>query len=240
MVGEVVRAQGDLSRLGKYLQVLAVPNRLDLLRKLQVPKTVNEIRLTSSRRRKDGSPDRPISRQAIQQHLAALGNLGLVEVRGAEREGRTVSEYVVSHARLFVIVDELARIGAIRPVRGGHSQTVGPMTMRAGADVGLPTGPGLVAANGPLSGTFFRFEGAGPWIVGRASSAHVSLPYDPFISRENTRIVRRGDGFRIEALAAASNGTRLNWRALPAGESAPVVAGDALGVGRSLLFARGL
>jgi DNA-binding transcriptional ArsR family regulator len=232
-------AKGDDAKLGQYLRVLAVPNRLELLRKLQVPRALSEITLTPFRASAGQRPDRPMSRQAVQRHLAALQALGLVHVRVGQRGGRPVSEFVVNHARLFVLSDELRRLSLIRPL-GGASDTAARHTVSAAARVQLPVGPLLIVANGPLEGTTFPLVGPGPWILGREKGLTVSIPYDPFVSKENARIMRARDAYWIETLAGARNGTRVNWHSVEADRPVQLQSGDAVGVGRTLLFVRGV
>jgi pSer/pThr/pTyr-binding forkhead associated (FHA) protein len=76
------------------------------------------------------------------------------------------------------------------------------------------------------------------WIVGRAKDAAVSLDYDPYVSIENSEILRVGRQFRILDLRTSKNGTLLNWKRLPVGGESPLRTGDVIGVGRSLLLFR--
>lgn len=239
MTGRPVERPIDFPKLRLYLRVLGVPNRLELLRKLQVPHTLGEIILPPGRREKLRSPDRPISRQAVEGHLRKLEELGIVASRQGEQHGRAVTEYLVNHGRLFVVADELRRLSLIRPAIAGMTVT----SMRGAPTSGpspLPEGPALVLANGPLEGTIFPLEGLGPWMVGREKGLAVPLPYDPFISKENARVSREGSAFFVQALPGARNGTRVNWRLLAEGETVRLKPGDAIGVGRSLLFLRGV
>lgn len=223
--------------LCRYLAALSVPNRVALLRKLQLPHALPDIELPAVRARGTLQPRRPLSRTAVQEHLAKLHELGLVEAKSVSRDGRRVTEYVLNHARLFVLVEELRELGLLRPSRGGPEGTV------AGAgpsgEVALPKGPALLAVGGPLEGAVFALEGRGPWRIGREAGVEVALPHDPFISKENARLRQRGGAFTAEDLAASKNGTRVNWRRLKPGEEAPLAPGDVLGVGRSLLVFRG-
>jgi hypothetical protein len=234
------RGTADYAKLGAYLRALAVPNRLELLRKLQLPHAVADITLAPARADRERSPTRPLSRQAIEAHLRKLELLGLVRGRAAERDGRAVTEYVVDHARLFLVVEELRRLSLIRGVQTMTAAADAHSVARFGEDAGpMPPGPALVLASGPLEGSVFALAGAGPWVVGREKGLSVPLPYDPFVSKENTRVWREGGRFFAQALPGARNGTRVNWRALAPDEVAPLGPGDALGVGRSLLFLRG-
>jgi DNA-binding transcriptional ArsR family regulator len=226
----------DTAKLSAYLKALSVPNRLELLRKLQQPHALGDIRLAPVRRDRDRNPARAITRQAVEEHLGKLEDLGLVQARTAQREGRVVTEYVVNQARLFVVVEELRRLSLLRPVH--LSATAGHAT-QTGRDVpALPAGPAFVLAGGPLEGTAFPLVGSGPWVVGREKDSSVPLPFDPFVSKENAKVWREGDGFLVQALAA-KNGTRVNWQPLAEGEVRALKPADTLGVGRTVLLLRG-
>lgn len=217
-------------------------NRIDLLRKLQVPRTVAELELRPARADRTRRADRPLAYQTVEGHIEKLQDLGLVHARASTRDGRSVTEYVVNHARLFLIVEELRLLTLIRAAPGvAKSQTdaISASGFDESLDVVLPQGPALVVASGPLEGTAFSLEGPGPWVIGRARGLPVALPHDLFVSARNSEVRRDGRGFVLRALPGARNGTRLNWRRLADGEEAPLAPADAIGVGRSLLIFRG-
>lgn len=232
------RAPND-AELSRYLAALALPNRLALLRKLQMPHALAEIELPAVRPREEFAPDRTLSRQAVHEHLAKLVEVGLVTTRSREREGRATIEYVVNQARLFIVTDELRRLSLIRSVRGASDATAAA-ARGDGPDVELPRGPALVLAGGPLEGRAFALEGAGPWIVGRDAACDVPLAFDPFVSKHNARVLRERGAWSFEAAADARNPTLVNWRPVPAGARAPIEAGDLVSVGRTLLVVRGV
>lgn len=232
----------DHERLGQYLRALSVPTRILLLQKLQLPHTPSEITLPPFRRDAGLRGDRALSRQTVETHLRKLEEVGLVRSRPSRRGGQAVREYLVNEERLFTLVDEVRRLALIRGVAmPGMATRSRPATMAkdaAPAEVELPGGPCLVLVSGPYEGKAFALAGAGPWVVGRAKDADVSVPYDPFVSARNTELRRDGAGFVARTLPASRNGTTLNWRLLGEGQEARLAAGDTLGVGRSLLVAR--
>lgn len=201
---------------------------------------MGDIELKPGRPDRQRNPDRPISRQAVGSHLKALQQLGLVEVHASLRDGRAVATYRINQARLFVLVEEFRKLSLV----GAASEPSVEVTEeRAGpgdaAKPALPMGPALVLASGPREGSTYPLQGSGPWVIGREKSAHIALPYDPFASKENTRVHREGARFYAQDMPSSRNGTRVNWRLLQKGEVAALLPGDTLGVGRSLLVFRG-
>jgi DNA-binding transcriptional ArsR family regulator len=234
---EPVRQPIPYEELSLYLRLLGVPNRLQLLRRLQLPHAAADIHLGAARRAQGRDPARSISRNAIEMHLRRLEDAGLVRGRDATRDGRVVREYTTNHARLFTVIEELRRVALIRASRSDATEAaaegdgvVQPPT--------LPPGPALLLVNGPLEGLAFALDGEGPWRIGRQSGVEVVIPHDPFVSRESARIETRGDGFDVLSLAGSRNPPKVNWTALAPGERRALVPGDTLGVGKSLLVFR--
>lgn len=229
----------DFERVARYLRLLGVPNRLMLLQKLQLPHSSGEIRLPAVRARQGERADRVLSRQAVEEHLKKLEGAGLVRHRSNDDRGRT--EWLVNEHRLFVLVDELRRLALIRsvdPDEGSITQVATHASVASG-QAKRAGGPHVVLASGPYEGRVFLLEGPGPWTIGRTDSAHVGLPYDPYVSSYNTSVRTDGDAFWLRAEESSRNGTTHNWRLLNAGDEVDLRAGDTIGVGRSLLVFRG-
>lgn len=229
------RVSIDYERLSGFLKVLAVENRLRLLHKLQVPHTAAEVDLKPARASRTLNEDRPLTRQAVSDHIKVLEEIGMVEARPRAE----ATEYVVNHPRLFEVVEELKRLSLIRPVGPAAPEE----TTLASAGVGVrpsavPAGPAIVLVSGPLEGTAFALAGAGPWTIGRGEDNHVALPYDPFVSGRNAAVEKRLLRWELAAAPGARNGTWLNWARIPDGETVAVKPGDTIGVGRSLLVFR--
>lgn len=229
----------DYPRLSAHMRILGVANRLELLRALQVPKTVAEIQLHPFRQDPGRNPARGLSRQAVEMHLQKVQALGLVQARKAVREGRSVLEYSLNLPRLFVFADEVRRLSLLGTSPAGLVETRPQADAPEPAVPPPPQGPAFVLVRGPLEGTAFALRGAGPWTVGRERGLAVALTHDPFVSKENARVWRDGRAFLVQNVPASRNGTRLNWRLLADGEAAELAPGDAVGVGRSLLLFRG-
>ena len=232
----------EYARLEAYLKTLAYANRLELINVLRRPRTLDEIHLTPGASQAGANPDRPISRQAVQNHLDKLAEAGLVRVGLTERKGkRAIYEYVTDHARLFAVLEEMRKVSAFEPiVRLDPDRTE---ALPDAEEAQWEEGPKLVVAHGVHEGRAFplrssqRPPGRG-WVVGRGDDAQVPLEYDPYVSVENCEVVQVGRQFRVLDLRSAKNGTLLNWRRLPLGGEAPLRSGDVLGVGRTLLVFR--
>lgn len=229
--------QPDYDKLEEYFRALAYSARLELLHLLRFPQAVQDIRLTPRQVRAGQNPDRPASRQAIQEHLDRLIDVGVVVVQEAP-DGKGRKEFVVNGQKLYQIMEEFRQVGTILARPGaGREATVGLAPAQVAE---LAPGPKLVLVHGLLEGKAFPLrradlrDGRG-WVLGRKPGLHISLDYDPFISLENSEVVPGADGYRLVDLRSSRNGTWLNWRRLEPGEEAPLKPGSVVGVGRSLL-----
>jgi len=225
-----------------YLKVLAYANRLELLSLLREPRTLEEIHLAPGRGRAGGSPERPISRQAVQGHLDRLVELGIVRARRVERRDRGAHvEYLLDQSRIFAVTEELRKLSALQS--RGVVDAFATIAAPGEEEVRWEPGPKLVLVHGVEEGRAFplrRADVRSPrgWIVGRAPEAHVRLQYDPYVSTENAEVLLSNGAWRLLDLRTARNGTYLNWRRLPLGGEAALQPGDVIGVGRSLLVFR--
>lgn len=215
------------------IRALSNPNRLALLRALQSPRSLAELELPPSRGDAWGSGERSITRQAVRRHVQELMELGVVIE--APATGDRVTRYLVSHARLFGVVEQLRQIATVRPTVQVEDETVG---IRGHSSMTVPEGPHLALVRGVEEGRAFRLSGAGSWTLGRASSCAICIDYDPYVSGEHARVIQKGDVFFLADLAANKNGTLLNWTPMTRGGVAPLKAGDVIGVGMSLLVFR--
>lgn len=235
-VAELQRSAVEYDKLSQYLKALSNPNRLEILEKLRFPKVSSEIRLTPKRREDALSAQRTISRQAVEEHLEVLEAIGVVTRRTGQRGGRAVDEYVMNHQHLFAVIEELRKLTALRA--NSLEDAGATLDTEAQAAGRWEAGPKLVLVSGPWEGKVVPLAGDGTWVLGRRRGAAVALDYDPFVSQENTQVVRDKDGWFVVDLAGSKNGTHLNFAPLPKGERQPLRHGDVVGVGRTLLVFR--
>jgi DNA-binding transcriptional ArsR family regulator len=225
-----VRALRELESVFKALGNI---NRLKLLLALQTPRGYSEIELTPSRGGQAGSSDRPISRQAVRNHVQELQDIGVVVE--AESDGRR-RRFVVDRARLFAVVERMRRLATVEPSQIPAGQTIEMDSEPRGH---VPDGPHLALVRGVEEGRTFQLDtGEERHVIGREKDADVVLDYDGFVSGEHATVHRKDDGFFLRDLPRNKNGTFLNWRRLQEGGVAPLAPGDVVGVGRSLLVFR--
>lgn len=231
----------DVARLSALLEVLASANRLDILRQLREPRTASEIILHPPDPKPGENAERPISRQAVRQHLAKLVEIGVVVAQKGRRGSAPVEEYLASQQRVFAIAEEFRTLASLRPtLPPGVDRTMdGSLAGVKGAKAGVR----LVLVHGLDEGRAFPLDvrdlsGERGWVVGRRRGVAVCLDYDPFVSAENAEVRWRDGRYRLEDLRSSRNGTLLNWERLPKGGSAELASGDVIGVGRSLLLFR--
>lgn len=224
----------NLDRLETMLKALASGNRLHLLLALQQPKRVTDLTLQPTRGGTAwGKEDRPISRQAVRGQIKALEDIGVV----TPLEGGEEQRFVVNHAKLFEVTEQLRELATVRPEVPVQQHT------RELSPAGGPPrtqGAHLVLVRGVREGQAFPLVGSGGaegWLVGRAKAAEVPLDYDPFVSSAHARILAR-DGRHLLADLRSKNRTFLNWQPLAPGAVAPLEPGDVIGVGMSLLLYR--
>lgn len=233
--------EASFDRLAEYLKALGNPNRLALLHALRAPRMVSDIELHPEAPREGENPERPISHQAVRDHLAKLRAIGVVAVQRTERQGSIVDEYVLNHPKLFAIVEELRQLGELRAQEAWAPMPT--MASQPEAKAARDDGPRFVLVRGQGEGRVFplrkeTLSADRGWIVGRKRGLAVSLDYDPFVSGENAEVLLNGSGFTLLDLRSSRNGTMLNFKPLTRGGSAPLASGDIVSVGRTNLVFR--
>lgn len=89
---------------------------------------------------------------------------------------------------------------------------------------------------GPAYALEARRATDGQWVIGRRPGLAVSLPSDPYVSRENAVVRRTGERFTVEDLPESTNGTRVNGAVLRKGKAHFLQPEDRVGVGQSTLL----
>lgn len=210
--------------LARALAVLAHPLRVALLNRLGRPAFVPDL-----------SRELGLTRQAITKHLEALEQVGLVVRQNARRGALPAAQFAASPAGLFAFKESVLALAVstdpavlppTRTVRGGGKRAAAP---REGA--------GLLLVHGDVPGRWYPLGGRGTCLVGRDRDADVSLNYDPFASARHATLRRTAAGWTLTDLHS-TNGTRVNLKPVPPGETVPVQPGDLLTIGRSHLLFR--
>lgn len=93
------------------------------------------------------------------------------------------------------------------------------------------TGPALVAVEGNDAGKRFALDAAGPMIMGRGATTHITL-WDIRASRAHARVDPVPGGFVVQDLGS-SNGTWLNGERLV--DPRPLAPGDRIQIGSTVL-----
>lgn len=233
-----ILSEAELETLANILGALAHPRRLELLAILREPRSAGEIELRPWRQTADHSPERAISRSAVERHLQTLETIGVIARKPAQR-GKGAEEYVLDHARLFAIIETVRALTRLRPTIDLDSRETMDVLRPVERKSARPaTGPHVARMGGPSEGDVVPLLGEGPWRIGRAPGSEVSLDYDPFVSSSHAELTRAGGTFSVRDLAVNRNGTSVNWTRLPRGGSLELASGDVIGAGRSLLLFR--
>jgi len=227
--------------MGSKLRALASSNRLRLVSELQQPRTVDDIHLTPAGSAEDENEDRKLTRQGVRHHLTRLEESDLV--RSSTRpnqQGRDRREYMVNEPAVFGLLKELRQLLAT-----GTEGPIDPFnTERSVDETGSKwrEGPKFVLLQGAQDDQVYHLRDIDPnpsegrgWVIGRSTEAQICLQYDPYLSAQNTEILK-GDGeFRLVDLRVSTNGTRLNDERLKPGKEQPLEHGDIVKVGCSAL-----
>lgn len=202
--------------------------RLALLRHLQVPRTLGEINVGGDRPDAGGV----LSRQTVRMHLDRLVDAGLIVEIPTQRAYGDTKEYVVNHARIYALGEDVKSLSRYRA-------TVEPPVVTAGAAATATPGgrgPRFVLVKGLDEGTSFPLAAdRSTWVIGRRRDVEVPLDFDPFVSGENAVVERASGEFVVRDCPGSRNGTRVNLRPLGPGETHTLRHGDLIGVGRSAL-----
>jgi DNA-binding transcriptional ArsR family regulator len=226
----------DYATLASNLSAVSYPVRLELLDRLRFPHTLAEIKVAALRGGA-GSPEHLAARETVRAHLDKLVDVELVHVEQFREEGRTTNRYSVNLAKLYGVVEELRRVSTMYAGQWAGPDATG--TLQPAPPPAPVQGPRLVLVHGAYEGKSFPLDARtaqdGQWVIGRKRGIPVSLEYDPYVSLENSAIMREGSSYVLTDLEGSKNGTALNWVPLAKGLPRELRASDVIGVGRSLL-----
>lgn len=213
------------TELSRWLTALSSPVRVGLLHRLGRAAFMPDL-----------AKEFEVSRQALKKHLDDLVDVGLVTARSARRGALPATEYVANPAGLFAFKEAVQAIA----VTADPSALPPASTRRSGArrDGGPGSGAGLLLVHGDTPGRWFALEPRLSWVVGRDPKADIPLAYDAFASARHAMVRRGRDGWTVTDLQS-TNGTHVNFRPIPAGETVELRPGDVLTVGKSHLVLRG-
>lgn len=232
----------DLTELLSKLKAVSDENRFRLLEDLKKPRTINDIHLTAETDAESYRGDRRLTRQGIQYHLDILREAELVTANLEKREGRMMNVHRVDPCGLFVFWEQLgdlvSRLGSDQAGTEHPTRDLEEQTRK------WPQEPRLVLTHGLMNGRAFGLSGKPSsahrgWIIGRSPKAEITLPYDPYISAEDTEIIPSEDGYKVLDLRTSTNRTQINDRTLDFGGQARLDRGDLIQIGRSQLLYQG-
>lgn len=212
----------NVEGLAGTLTVLANPTRLLLLDRLGQPRFASDL-----------ENELGLTRQALKKHLDQLVGAGLVDVRPSRRGVFPAAEYAASARGLFAFKEDVLAL-ALPPGASPGSLPTRPAQALAGP-LGA-RGPGLLVVHGHRRGEWLPLAGRSEFALGRDEKNDIALPWDPFASGKHA-LLRAGPGWSLTDLHA-SNRTYVNFEPLAPGESRTLLAGDVIGLGRTLLVLR--
>ncbi len=211
--------------LARALETLASPVRIGLLHRLSrpafMPELVREFKIT---------------RQALKKHVDALEAVGLVHGSRSRRGALPATEYRANPTGLFTFKENVRGIAvSSTPVR-----PPAPHTRAGRADTrSIPprTGSGLLLVHGDAPGRWIGLGDKEEHVAGRDENTDIPLTYDAFASKRHALMRKSSTQWTITDLGS-TNGTRVNFRAIPPREATVIHPGDLVTIGRSHLLFR--
>lgn len=219
----------EADALASAMRSLSNAKRLRLLRFLVEPHYLEDI-----------ARDLGVARQSAQEHVDQLLAQGLIEATRGRGDHGPVTAYVTNLPRLFDIYDQLGhQLGLVDRDMSERIHANARTAPLEGASVARAAGdtPRVTIVHGIRIGQTVLLEGEGPWLIGRDPHALLCLDYDHYVSHRHAEIRRTRGGFELADLYS-SNGTWLDWRAIPRGGTSQLVNGGLLRVGKSLVLFR--
>jgi DNA-binding transcriptional ArsR family regulator len=236
----VVQLPGlDVERTAQILASLSNPVRLRILDTLREPRQLKDIKVRPAREEGGKLPARNMSRASVKEHLDKLMELDLVRKGSNEVGNRRVETYLINHARVYLVAEEMRRVSLLSPKRPDGDTTA---ILNVSKSAKTRKGATLTLVNGVQEGHIFQLtstaDGKSAWSIGRDIGNDVHIPFDPFISLHNSRIEAKNGKFHLHGAADSRNGTRLNWQPIDSEVPQSLTSGDVIGIGRCLLVFR--
>lgn len=210
--------------LAKALEALANPLRLAILHRLARPSFMPDL-----------AQELEMTRQAVKKHLDALEEVGLIVATPSRRGALRAMEYAANPAGLFAFKEGVRELA----VDTDPSSLPPASTLPAGerSTPGAGHGFGLLLVHGDLPGRWFTLHPRTGAVVGRDVKADIPLAYDAFASARHALLRHAPGGWTLTDLHA-TNGTRVNFRPIGAGETVTLRQGDLITIGKSHLLLR--
>lgn len=209
---------------------LSHPDRLEVLRMAQSPRTLDELAEAL------GS-----TRQAVSRHVDLLLSAGLLKERASRRE-RRVREFTMDPAKLLMLSNDLLRLVPPRPRPADLlALPTAEVASWRSADRPTPTptprqSPSLALLRGAEVAE--RFPLRGPpgtrWVLGRSARCDIALVDDERVSQRHAVLHADPRGFMLLDLESR-NGTLLNGDRLAPGVGRAAGVGDIVRLGDSVL-----
>lgn len=219
----------DVEAVAHRLRSLASAKRLSVLRFLRSPRYLEEI-----------ASELGISRQAAQEHMQQLLDVGLVEKQAGVRDSGNVVDYRLVRANLYSLVEDLRDLAAELPeIDPGdvHFRTRAGSTSAIGARGDLPEVVVVQGLEAGLAARLHRGSATPPLLIGRDPASGLVVDWDLLVSNRHAEVRATAEGFQLVDLYSR-NGTFLNGTRLPPAMPAPLRTGDILHVGRTALVFR--
>jgi DNA-binding transcriptional ArsR family regulator len=134
----------DAPRAGKWLEVVADPIRLGILRSLSQVKDATTSDLAARGQ---------ASSQTLRRHLEALVSLGVIHEHPARSDGETPGRPA---ARYSLPIEVRESVRSILGPRSGPGDGLGPMAQVVGAPAATLVSTSSIAAAGPINGASAR------------------------------------------------------------------------------------
>lgn len=220
-VEEMTREQTGLA---KALEALANPLRITILHRLATPAFMPDL-----------AQELQMTRQAIKKHLDALEAVGLIVSTPGRRGALRAMEYRTNPAGLFAFKEEVWELAI--PADPANVPPANTLPAAGQSQAGAGRGYGLLLVHGDQPGRWFPLNTRSPNVLGRDPKVDVSIAYDAYASARHALLRQSPGGWTLTDLQS-TNGTRVNFRPVAAGETVSLRPGDLITAGKSHMLLR--